>query len=309
MKHSQGSTGSSVVQLVREREWATLGYLAGWKGIRAIPEPVARVAFRMGADIASRRGAGMDQLRANLSRVVGRENVTRELVRDSVRSYARYWLEAFRLPGIASRPGLFDELVASVSGLQHLDASLAAGKGTILCLPHCGNWDMAGLMVVHYCGGFTTVAERLKPEALYQAFVDYRESLGFTVLPLSGGPHPFPLLKNALARGEVVCLLGERDLRRRGQPVTFFGESTTFPVGSVQLARETGAQLHVADCWFTDPQGWAFSISPPIDVAPGLQPALQEVADRFAENIARHPQDWHLLQPLWPADVPQRKRQ
>ena len=53
--------------------------------------------------------------------------------------------------------------------------------------PHSGNWDMAGVWLVHHAGTFTTVAERLKPEVLYEAFVEYRESLGFEVLALTGG--------------------------------------------------------------------------------------------------------------------------
>ncbi|MGZ6880985.1 MAG: LpxL/LpxP family acyltransferase, partial [Mycobacteriaceae bacterium] len=31
--------------------------------------------------------------------------------------------------------------------------------------------------------------------------------------------------------------------------------------------------------------------------------ATQAMADRFAEGIAAHPADWHMLQPLWLSDV------
>ena len=72
-------------------------------------------------------------------------------------------------------------------GKEHLEAALAAGRGAILALPHSGNWDMAGVWLVQLNGTFTTVAERLKPESLYRRFLDYRESLGFEVLPLTGG--------------------------------------------------------------------------------------------------------------------------
>jgi KDO2-lipid IV(A) lauroyltransferase len=29
----------------------------------------------------------------------------------------------------------------------------------------------------------------------------------------------------------------------------------------------------------------------------------QELADTFAAGIAEHPEDWHMLQPMWLADV------
>ena len=40
-----------------------------------------------------------------------------------------------------------------------------------------------------------------------------------------------------------------------------------------------------------------------------LQQIVQEMADNFARGIAQDPQDWHLLQPLWFADLSQSRRQ
>ena len=280
---------------------AALGYLAGWRLVRHLPEPLARRLFDRGADHASADGRGMEMLRRNLSRVVGAENVTARLVRDSVRSYARYWREAFRLTSLMEDPGLQQQLEDSVVAKQHLDASLASGRGVILTLPHSGNWDMAGLFLVRHHGQFTTVAERVRPEVLYRAFVDYRESLGFEVLPHVGGQPPYERLRQVLADGGVVALLGERDLRGTGVPVDFFGERTFFPRGSAQLALETGAALHVVHCWFPGPGEWGMSVSEEV-VADTLGDTVQRIADGFAANIARHPADWHMLQPQWPTD-------
>lgn len=284
------------------------GYIAGWKIIGALPERVTWPLFRAGADRMSDNGRGMEMLRRNLTRVVGPEHVTRELVRDAVRSYARYWLEAFRLPRIAKDEKLLARYASSVEGLEHLEAGLAAGKGVVLTLPHSGNWDFAGVFLAQHYGGFATVAERLKPEALFDAFVEFRESLGFEVIALTGGERP-PLdrLREVLEGGGIVCLMGERDFGGRGVPVTFFGEETTFPVGPAKLALETGAALFAVHSWFgaapdsPDGPGWGLSVSPRIPVDE-LKATTQRVADAFAANIAAHPEDWHMLQPLWPAD-------
>ena len=100
-------------------------------------------------------------------------------------------------------------------------------------------------------GTFTTVAERLKPESLYRRFIDYRESLGFEVLPLSGGERPpFEVLGERLRDNRVVCLMAERDLTRTGVQVDFFGEPTRMPAGPAKLAIETGAALLPAHCWY-----------------------------------------------------------
>ncbi|RJO68414.1 phosphatidylinositol mannoside acyltransferase [Nocardia panacis] len=281
-----------------------LAYAAGWRVVRALPERTARRLFDWGADRAVRHG-GPIQLRRNLSRVLGTtpEQVPDELIRASMRSYARYWREAFRLPGMDHT-----KIDYYVGGLEHLDAGLAAERGVILCLPHSGNWDMAGVWLVQHYQSLTTVAERLKPEALFERFVAYRESLGFEVFPLTGGEQPpFPQLAARLRENKIVCLMGERDLTGKGVPVTFFGERTWLPAGAVKLAIETGAALIPVHAWFTvDPdgaEGWGLKTEAPIDVSAGIAAAAQALADRFAANIAEHPADWHMLQPLWEADL------
>ncbi|GAA1168346.1 phosphatidylinositol mannoside acyltransferase [Corynebacterium glaucum] len=287
------------------------GYIAGWKVIGSLPPAVTAPLFRRAADRVSGNGTGMEMLRRNLTRVVGAENVTRELVRDSMRSYARYWLEAFRLPRIAQDEKALARFTEGVEGREHLEAALAKGNGVILTLPHTGNWDFAGLWLVKNYASFATVAERLKPEVLFDAFVDYRESLGFEVLALSGSETPpYARLKEVLKSNGIVCLLGERDFGGHGVPVTFFGEETTFPAGPAKLAMDTGAELLVVHTWFTEDvrgPGWGITVNPPTEVT-DLEETTQHIADQFAVNIAAHPADWHMLQPLWPADRRKRKR-
>ncbi|PRC52150.1 phosphatidylinositol mannoside acyltransferase, partial [Mycobacterium sp. ITM-2017-0098] len=77
-----------------------------------------------------------------------------------------------------------------VNDIDMVWTALEAGRGAVLALPHSGNWDMAGVWLVQNPGAFATVAERLKPESLYKRFLAYRESLGFEVVPSSGGDRP-----------------------------------------------------------------------------------------------------------------------
>ncbi|WP_040783380.1 phosphatidylinositol mannoside acyltransferase [Nocardia pneumoniae] len=280
-----------------------LGYAAGWRLVRALPEQWAIRAFDAAADHAARRG-GPNQLRRNLSRVLGTspQAVPAELVRASLRSYARYWREAFRLPTM-DPVRLAETIESSATGLEHIYRAVENGAGAVLALPHSGNWDLAGVWLVQRVGAPTVVAERLEPESLFQRFVRFRERLGFEIIPLTGGAAPpFPQLVARIRQGRMVGLLGERDLSGTGVPVTFFGEPTRMPSGPARLAIDTGAPLLPVHCWFT-PDGWGFHIDSPIDTACGVQPATQELADRFAAGIAAHPADWHMLQPLWTADV------
>ncbi|MDJ0113926.1 phosphatidylinositol mannoside acyltransferase, partial [Rhodococcus erythropolis] len=103
---------------------------------------------------------GPEQLRKNLARVLGTtpEEVPDQLIKDSMRSYARYWREAFRLPSM-DLVATGKALHALVEGQEHLEKAMAAGHGAVLALPHSGNWDMAGVWCVQQWGGLTSVAE------------------------------------------------------------------------------------------------------------------------------------------------------
>ncbi|MEU4311688.1 phosphatidylinositol mannoside acyltransferase [Nocardia sp. NPDC024068] len=292
---------------LQARVW-DLGYAAGWGLVRAMPQRWAMRLFEVTADRAA-RGGGPVQLRRNLARVLSTapEQVPDELMRASLRSYARYWCEAFRLPSMD--PVRLAATIDSVAtGVEHIHEAASRGRGAVLALPHSGNWDLAGVWLVQRVGTPTVVAERLQPESLFRRFVRFRESLGFEIIPLTGGAAPpFEQLTARLRQGRMVGLLGERDLSGAGVPVTFFGEAACMPAGPARLAIDTGAPLLPVHCWFT-PDGWGFHIDAPIDTSGGVQRTTQSLADRFAAGIAAHPADWHMLQPVWTADRRARDR-
>ncbi|MFI9274720.1 phosphatidylinositol mannoside acyltransferase [Kitasatospora sp. NPDC052896] len=287
------------------------GYAAGWATLKLLPEPVVRVLGDQLADATWRRqGKGVRQLEANLARVRPGSSAAelRALSRAGMRSYLRYWMESFRLPVWSDRK-ISDRI--QVDGIEYLTTALAEGRGAVIALPHMANWDLAGAWVVRHLGiSFTTVAERLKPESLFDRFVAYREGLGMEVLALTGsGGSVFGTLARRLREGRMVCLVGDRDLSDAGLPVRFFGETTKMPAGPAVLAQRTGAALLPVTLWYDGPVMRA-TIHPPIEPGEGAdrgavtREMTQRLADVWAEGIARHPQDWHMLQRFWLADLP-----
>ncbi|MEU3775727.1 phosphatidylinositol mannoside acyltransferase [Streptomyces sp. NPDC032472] len=287
-------------------------YGLGWAGVKKLPEPAAVALGRRIADTAwRRRGKSVLRLESNLARVVpqaGPEQL-RELSRAGMRSYMRYWMESFRLP--AMDPKRFGTDVAIKDDHILLDA-IASGRGVIVALPHLANWDLAGAWVTGHLGvPFTTVAERLKPESLYDRFVAYRESLGMEVLPHSGGA-AFGTLARRLRSGGLICLVADRDLSSSGIEVEFFGATARMPAGPALLAQQTGAALLPATLYYGDTPKLYGRIHPEVEVpgtgtrAEKTAAMTQAVADAFAGGIAEHPQDWHMLQRLWLDDLEER---
>ncbi|ESQ02547.1 Phosphatidylinositol mannoside acyltransferase [Streptomyces sp. ADI96-15] len=289
-------------------------YGLGWSTVKKLPEPVAvRLGQTLADAVWKRRGKGVLRLEANLARVVpdaGPERLA-ELSRAGMRSYLRYWMESFRLPAWSEtriKEGFEPE------GLHHLTDALAAGKGVIVALPHLGNWDLAGAWVTRNLKvPFTTVAERLKPETLYDRFVAYREGLGMEVLPHTGGS-AFGTLARRLRAGGLVCLVADRDLSASGVEVKFFGDTARMPAGPAILAQQTGAPLLPVTLWFDATPVMKGRVHPPVEVpgtgtrAEKTSLMTQALADAFAEGIADHPEDWHMLQRLWLADLEPREQ-
>ncbi|MFE4536020.1 phosphatidylinositol mannoside acyltransferase [Streptomyces scopuliridis] len=284
-------------------------YGLGWSTVKKLPEPVATALGRTIADtVWKRRGPSVLRLESNLARVVpdaGPERLA-ALSKAGMRSYMRYWMESFRLPAWSKervRAGV------EIKDIDLLMDGLASGRGVVLALPHMANWDLAGAWLTRGQGvPFTTVAERLKPETLYDRFVAYRESLGMEVLPHTGGS-AFGLLARRLRGGGLVCLVADRDLSSSGVEVDFFGDATRMPAGPALLAQQTGALLMPAALWFDDSTVMRGRVYPAIEVpetgtrAEKTSVMTQAMADAFADGIAEHPEDWHMLQRLWLKDL------
>ncbi len=288
------------------KEQATyLAYAGGWRAVRLMPERLAYGTFDQIADQLWRsHGPSVRRLEANLGRVLGPVDPEelRAVSRVGMRSYMRYWCDAFRLPGWdAARIDTFE-----MRHPERLSDPVASGRGVVAALPHMGNWDHAGAWCSQHISPVNTVAEKLEPEALFTAFVDFRTSLGMTIHGL-GDPGVYQELRDTLESGGLVALLADRDLSAKGVDVEFFGETARFPAGPAALAIDTGASLvPVSLSW----EGHNVAEILPEIVPPAtgdrderIRVTTQALADALATGIAAHPSDWHMLQRLWLADL------
>ncbi|MFJ5024537.1 phosphatidylinositol mannoside acyltransferase [Streptomyces goshikiensis] len=287
-------------------------YGLGWAGVKKLPEPAAVALGRRIADFTwKRRGKSVLRLESNLARVVpdASPERLRALSQAGMRSYMRYWMESFRLPTMETSRFGRDVRMQDEDILRE---ALVSGRGVVVALPHLANWDLAGAWAVGHLGvPFTTVAERLKPETLFDRFVAYRESLGMEVLPHTGGA-AFGTLARRLRAGGLVCLVADRDLSASGVEVDFFGSAARMPAGPALLAQQTGAVLLPATLYYGDTPKMYGRIHPEVTVpqtgtrTEKTAAMTQALADAFASGISEHPEDWHMLQRLWLDDLEER---
>lgn len=227
------------------------------------------------------------------------------MVDEALASYARYWAESLRLPALGA-----ERINAGITyeNLGFIEASHAAGRGTILALPHLGGWEWAGTHLALAGYKVSVVVERLEPADLFDWFVGFREQLGMQVI--AAGPDAATRCRAALADNHLLCLLSDRLLEgTSGVEVEFFGERTSLPAGPAMLALRTGATLLPAAVYFDRRTDHHLGVvRPPIDTArtgrmrEDVLRVTADLARAFEHLVRRAPTQWHLLQPNWPSD-------
>jgi phosphatidylinositol dimannoside acyltransferase len=270
-------------------------YRFGWRVAARLPTRLVAVIISVVSWVALQRSdTHIDHLRRNLTYATG-SPVNDDLLRAAIKSYFRSFYEVLALPAWSAT-----EIRRRVSVVnEHAVRDAYAGSGAVVALPHSGNWDLAGAWACVTGMPVTTVVEQLPPDE-FAAFLAFRERLGMQVLS-HRDPEVLTTLMGAIRRGRVVCLLADRDLAKTGVPVSWQGQPITMPAGPAVVARRTGAALLPAVCQFTD-DGMAIIIGNPIQPRPGrdgLIAMMQQVADFFADTIAKQPQDWHMMQPFF----------
>lgn len=280
--------------------WNTAAWLA-----RRLPERTGRAVFGQLADgVWRRRRAAVRQFESNLGRVLGATAgpvEVRELSRAGMRSYARYWWEALRLP-VWDRAQILAR--ATVDGWD-LVTDAVRERGAVVALPHMGNWDLAGAWAAANGVPVTAVAERLRPEAVFEKFVAFRQRVGIEVVPLGADNVVSTLVSRARAH-RLVTLLTDRGFGASGVDVDFFGEPARMPVGAATVAVRAGVPLFPVTLWY---DGLArVQVHEAVPVPAGTDERAQvaamtaAVAKVFEQAVREHPADWHMLQRIWTVD-------
>ena len=276
-------------------------YFLGWFIVRRISEKSATHLFRkIGVWMQKKNGKSVERLRSNLARVQPGLPPTEleDLVHKGVLSYMRYWMDTFRSPDW-SRERILSTV--TVSNEHLLMDPIKNRTGVVVSLPHAGNWDHAGSYFCSRGAQLVTVVEVLKPRALFEKFLAYRQAIGMEVLPLDS--RAFPTLMQRARDGKLIALIADRDLSASGIDVEFFGGTARMPAGPAILAIRTGIPLVTAFVSYTE-SGIHVDLREIVipesgDEESRIKATVQLCADNFAVGIRDFPHDWHMMQRIW----------
>ncbi len=285
-----------VVVLGFKLAWATFGY---------VPQRILYICADIVADITiSRNRNGARRLRFNLARVLGvdlDDARTEVVARMAMRSYMRYWVDMFAL---SKRGSDYIESSVEMRNSDEIEKAIASNIGVVVSVTHSGNWDLAGAYVAKRFNGITTVAERLRPVELFDEFTKRRRSRNIEILPHRGGDIPPSVkLSQVLQAGKLIGLVSDRDMSRHGLEVDFFGHKSKMPLGAAKLAIENSALL-IPAAVFTENDKTVIEFYPSVNLSSlDVELATRSLGRVFEAIIAKHPQNWHMLQKIW-LDMP-----
>jgi KDO2-lipid IV(A) lauroyltransferase len=244
-----------------------------------------------------------DTLRENLSAAIGPEKVNDALLKKVFVNYAKYYCDIFMksekvkdyVPGECD--AYFRNTIAPAVNAIH-----EKGRGSIFISMHYGSWDTAGSYAAGiFPGRINVVVEKLS-DGLFRWFKEKRERLGMKVIEATD----IKTMIRVLKAGEILILLGDRDLGRRGYKMDYFGKKAYIPSGPAKIALMAGVPIFVG----VSPRDEQDNYCPMLNLPPINEQCVPR-SDEAAENITRQivsametfvkndPSQWCMLQEVF----------
>lgn len=205
-----------------------------------------------------------------------------------------------------------EEWVEREIGEENLVRALAKGKGILCITPHLGNWELGGYVLA--TKGYPINILTLREESRYLSRYEekLRKKAGIHTITIDPKEKPnLAILEIArrLRGNEIVAMVADRIYEGQGVEIDFFGQSTLFPTGAVQLALETGAIIIPVFVILQEKMKYWGFIGEPIPVSmeadkkEAVRQGVQKIAKRFEEMISRYPDQWFNFFPYWKKNV------
>ena len=234
---------------------------------------------------------GMDASEADVQRA------TREVFRNA----GRYYADLIHLPRLDIER-FYDERF-EIEGEEYLREAEESGRGAVVVGTHFGNPEMSVQPLAVKGHFFLGLTEPLEPKALSD-FIHWLRSQNGHVYRTFG----YEGLKEVIRRlrnGGLVAVLLDRDVAGAGTPMQFCGAEASIPLGAVDLALRTGADLIPAKSWRLPGYGFKVRIEPPLEIIrtgnyeADVRVNTERLLPTYEEQLRSDPGQWAVLEAIW----------
>jgi KDO2-lipid IV(A) lauroyltransferase len=244
----------------------------------------------------------------NMRRVMGPNASNREVrraAREVFRNATRYYADLLHVPRLD--PETFYREQLDLEGEEYLRDAQESGRGAVVVSAHFGSPEMAvqGLAAA----GFSIYAltEPLDPPAMSDFIHWLRSRHGHIYRTISFGS-----IKEAIQRlkhGGLVAVLFDRDVAGTGVPMQFCGAETRIPLGAIELALRTGADIIPAWAWRIDDFRFHARIGPPLEIVHtgdfdrDVRANAERLLALFEGHLRAYPGQWAVLERIWDGET------
>lgn len=282
--------------------------------IAAIPPLIGHwLADRIGDVVMQLAHKSRKAVINNMRHVLGPAppKVLKRNVRGVFRNLIRAYYDLCRAPDLTDeqidRMVDFDE-----KGWQRVVDLYNQGRGIILVSGHYGAFDEITQVMSRRGLPLTALIAQTKPAWVSDFITQLRGDRGLRMMLVSeeeGNSLNLAALKESiqiLRRGELLGVIADRNLEERGVTIPFFGEDAVMAAGVAKMALRTKAIIVTSFCTRLPRKRYSVVFDEPLDPVGSssndedIRDLLLKIFARFEHYISRNPDQWLLLQPVWP---------
>jgi KDO2-lipid IV(A) lauroyltransferase len=196
------------------------------------------------------------------------------------------------------------------------------GRGVIIASAHFGSFDIISQVLARHGLPITVLVARVTPQWLSDYVTDLRAARGVKFILVeeegAGGLNLGALKESIglLRSGGVLAVMVDRNMEQRGVTIPFFGYDTVVAPGVAKMALRTNTPVVVAIARRLDNYRFSVTFDPPIEPdgsasnPDDIRQFLVKIFARLQGHIEVNPEQWVLLQHVWPPkDDPARREE
>lgn len=197
------------------------------------------------------------------------------------------------------------ELSGTFADSEKLRELIRSGKGVVILLAHVGNWQtclgrLQDLEVnVHALMDFD-------PEQVSKHFFELRGEKPFNIIDVHGFMGGMIEAANALQKGDLVLMMGDRRHQGRHATVDFLGAKVRLPIAAHHLAAAAGAPVVVLFAGKTGAKTYSLKIWDVLHPGQSDRDRNEELAycaQRFSaaleKYVEQYPYQWYNFFDIW----------
>lgn len=225
------------------------------------------------------------------------ETATREVFRNA----SRYYADLIHLARVDVQR-YYDERL-EIHGEEYLTEAHESGRGGVIVGTHFGNPEMSVQPLAAKGFSIMGLTEPLEPKALSDFTNKLRSQHGHVYRTL--GYEALKETIRSLRNGGLVAILLDRDVSGTGIPMQFCGAEASIPLGAIELALRTGADLIPAKSWRMPGYSYKIVVEPPLEIVrtDDYDADVRAIAERllpiFEEQLRSDPGQWAVLDDIW----------